>query len=113
MSADGVPQHAGDMAAQIALALDNLEAVLRAAEMSLAKRRALERLHHRRRVLLQLLRRDHGAAHGGGAWSRSGATREEVSERIHEAVDAYVLEMAELGKPLPEPVAATGTIHAA
>lgn len=42
-----------------------------------------------------------------------GATREEVSDRIHEAVDAYVREMAELGKPLPEPVAATGTIQAA
>lgn len=42
-----------------------------------------------------------------------GATREEVSVRIHEAVDAYVREMTELGMPLPEPVAATGTIHAA
>lgn len=42
-----------------------------------------------------------------------GATREEVSDRIHVAVDAYAREMAELGKPLPEPVAATGTIQAA
>jgi enamine deaminase RidA (YjgF/YER057c/UK114 family) len=33
---DGNPQHAGDMAAQIALAADNLEAVLREAGMSLA-----------------------------------------------------------------------------
>ena len=33
---DGNPQHAGDMAAQIALAADNLEAVLRDAGMSLA-----------------------------------------------------------------------------
>lgn len=33
---DGVPQHAGDMAAQIALALDNLEAVLAAADMTFA-----------------------------------------------------------------------------
>jgi len=33
--ADGVPQHPGDMAAQLALALDNLEAVLRDAGMSL------------------------------------------------------------------------------
>jgi enamine deaminase RidA (YjgF/YER057c/UK114 family) len=33
---DGAPQHAGDMAAQIALAADNLEAVLRDAGMSLA-----------------------------------------------------------------------------
>jgi len=42
-----------------------------------------------------------------------GSTRDEVSERIHEAVEAYVQEMATLGKPLPEPVAATGTIQAA
>ena len=33
---DGTPQHTGDMAAQIALAADNLEAVLRAAGMSLS-----------------------------------------------------------------------------
>lgn len=33
---DGNPQHAGDMAAQIALAADNLEAVLREAGMSLS-----------------------------------------------------------------------------
>jgi enamine deaminase RidA (YjgF/YER057c/UK114 family) len=33
---DGNPQHAGDMAAQVALAADNLEAVLRDAGMSLA-----------------------------------------------------------------------------
>jgi enamine deaminase RidA (YjgF/YER057c/UK114 family) len=36
MSPDGVPQHAGDMRAQVALALDNLEAVLSAAGMSLS-----------------------------------------------------------------------------
>ena len=36
MSDDGQPQHAGDMAAQVALSLDNLEAVLGAAGMSLA-----------------------------------------------------------------------------
>ena len=36
MSADGVPQHAGDMAAQVALSLDNLEAVLAGAGMGLA-----------------------------------------------------------------------------
>ncbi|WP_205471006.1 RidA family protein [Nocardioides sp. SYSU D00038] len=34
--ADGRPQHAGDPAAQLALALDNLEAVLAEAGMSLA-----------------------------------------------------------------------------
>ena len=37
MSADGAPQHDGDMAAQLALSLDNLEAVLGAAGMSLAR----------------------------------------------------------------------------
>ena len=36
VDADGTPQHAGDMEAQIGLALDNLEAVLAGAGMSLA-----------------------------------------------------------------------------
>ncbi len=36
MSADGKPEHDGDMAAQLALSLDNLEAVLGGAGMSLA-----------------------------------------------------------------------------
>lgn len=36
MDADGAPQHEGDMAAQVALSLDNLEAVLAEADMSLA-----------------------------------------------------------------------------
>ena len=36
MGGDGTPQHAGDMAAQVALSLDNLEAVLGEADMSLA-----------------------------------------------------------------------------
>ncbi len=35
VNADGAPQHAGDMAAQMALALDNLETVLKAADMTL------------------------------------------------------------------------------
>ncbi|MFB6610806.1 RidA family protein [Agromyces sp. NPDC056379] len=35
MGSDGRPQHDGDMAAQLALSLDNLEAVLAAADMSL------------------------------------------------------------------------------
>ncbi|MEI3867645.1 RidA family protein [Microbacterium sp. CCNWLW134] len=35
MSADGRPEHDGDLAAQLALAVDNLEAVLTAAGMSL------------------------------------------------------------------------------
>lgn len=36
MDSDGRPQHAGDMAAQVALSLDNLEAVLVEAGMSVA-----------------------------------------------------------------------------
>ncbi|WP_238006748.1 RidA family protein [Dactylosporangium sp. AC04546] len=36
MSGDGKPQHADDMVAQLALSLDNLEAVLGEARMSLA-----------------------------------------------------------------------------
>jgi len=36
MSADGQPQHEGDLAAQLALSIDNLEAVLGAADMTLA-----------------------------------------------------------------------------
>ncbi|MCW4354059.1 RidA family protein [Hoyosella sp. YIM 151337] len=36
MSDDGKPQHSDDMAAQLALSLDNLEAVLKEADMSLA-----------------------------------------------------------------------------
>ena len=36
VNANGEPMHAGDMAAQIALATDNLEAVLKAAHMTLA-----------------------------------------------------------------------------
>jgi enamine deaminase RidA (YjgF/YER057c/UK114 family) len=36
MGADGTPQHDGDMAAQLALSIDNLEAVLTDADMSLA-----------------------------------------------------------------------------
>jgi enamine deaminase RidA (YjgF/YER057c/UK114 family) len=36
VDADGIPQHPGDMAAQLELALDNLEAILTAADMTLA-----------------------------------------------------------------------------
>ncbi len=36
VDADGTPQHPGDMAAQIALALSNLEEVLKGADMTLA-----------------------------------------------------------------------------
>lgn len=40
-----------------------------------------------------------------------GATRDEVSDRIREAVSAYAKEIAVLGQHLPIPVAATGTIQ--
>jgi enamine deaminase RidA (YjgF/YER057c/UK114 family) len=36
MDADGNPRHAGDMRAQVGLAMDNLEAVLAGADMTLA-----------------------------------------------------------------------------
>ena len=36
VDADGNPQHEGDMAAQLELSVDNLEAILAAADMSLA-----------------------------------------------------------------------------
>jgi enamine deaminase RidA (YjgF/YER057c/UK114 family) len=36
MSGDGKPQHAGDLTAQLALSLDNLEAILGESGMSLA-----------------------------------------------------------------------------
>ena len=42
-----------------------------------------------------------------------GTTREEVADRIREAVGAYAQEMAALGQPLPKPVATTETIGAA
>ena len=41
-----------------------------------------------------------------------GMTRDEVSERIQEALDAYAEERAALGQALPDPVAATGTVQA-
>ncbi len=42
-----------------------------------------------------------------------GATRDEVADRIQEALDAYSHEMATLGQSLPTPNAATATIRAA
>ena len=36
VDADGTPQHPGDMAAQLELALDNLDAIVAAADMTLA-----------------------------------------------------------------------------
>jgi predicted RNase H-like HicB family nuclease len=42
-----------------------------------------------------------------------GTTQQEAATRIREAVDAYAREIAALGRRLPKPVAATGTIDAA
>jgi predicted RNase H-like HicB family nuclease len=42
-----------------------------------------------------------------------GATRDEVSTRIREAVVTYAEEMAALGEKLPEPVASAGNVNAA
>jgi predicted RNase H-like HicB family nuclease len=42
-----------------------------------------------------------------------GTGREEVADRIREALDAYAREMAGFGRPLPEPVATAETIQAA
>ncbi len=41
------------------------------------------------------------------------ASRDEVADRIQEALDAYAEGMARLGQRLPEPVAASGTVQAA
>ena len=46
MDADGKPQHDGDLPAQLALSLDNLEAVLTEAGMTLHEPRPPQRLHH-------------------------------------------------------------------
>jgi predicted RNase H-like HicB family nuclease len=42
-----------------------------------------------------------------------GSSREEVASRIQEAVDAYAREQSALGRPLPKPIAAAGTVEAA
>jgi predicted RNase H-like HicB family nuclease len=42
-----------------------------------------------------------------------GTSREEVTAGIREAVDTYARELAALGRQLPKPVAAAGTIEAA
>jgi predicted RNase H-like HicB family nuclease len=42
-----------------------------------------------------------------------GRSREEVADRIREALDAYSDEMRVLGQPLPVPVATVETIEAA
>ena len=63
MSAEGQPQHAGDMTAQVAMAVDNLEAVLARSWHGPGQRGAVEHLYDRcRRVLREL--RDDGRALG-------------------------------------------------
>jgi predicted RNase H-like HicB family nuclease len=42
-----------------------------------------------------------------------GSDRDEVTARIQEALDAYAEEITALGRRLPKPVAAAGTIEAA
>lgn len=42
-----------------------------------------------------------------------GATRGEVVAGIQEALDAYVQEMRDLGKPIPPAVATASTVEAA
>ena len=42
-----------------------------------------------------------------------GTTRNEVSQRIREALGAYAEEIAALGQSLPDPVATSETIQAA
>ncbi len=70
MSGDGKPQHAGDMAAQLALSLDNLEAILGEAGMSLVNLVRLnvyttdvDLLFQHYAVLASRLRRRGGADH--------------------------------------------------
>ena len=40
-----------------------------------------------------------------------GDTRDEVAERIQEALNAYADEMRALGQDLPDPLHTTGTAH--
>lgn len=41
-----------------------------------------------------------------------GATREEVAQRIQEAVGAYADQLRSEGRPLPAPLHDTGYVHA-
>jgi predicted RNase H-like HicB family nuclease len=41
-----------------------------------------------------------------------GDSRDELAERIQEALQAYADEMRSLGRELPPPVHAVGTVHA-
>ena len=68
VDADGTPQHPGDMAAQIALALDNLEAVLTGRRHEPGERRAAEHVHDRRGPVHSGRRRGDGVP----AWARPG-----------------------------------------
>ena len=69
MSDDGKPQHDGDMAAQLALSLDNLEAVLGEAGMSLSN---LVRLNVCTTDVDLLF---HTMAYWRGGWARPGSRR--------------------------------------
>ncbi|GAB3717587.1 hypothetical protein GCM10028793_55440 [Nocardiopsis oceani] len=87
MSADGKPQHADDMGAQLALSLDNLEAVLGEADMSLANLVRLnvyttdvDRLFEHYGVLASRL----GAAGVAPTTTMLGVTRLAVSDLIVE-----------------------------
>jgi enamine deaminase RidA (YjgF/YER057c/UK114 family) len=60
VDAEGNPQHPGDMAAQLEMALDNLEAIVADAEMTLANIVRLDWLHHRRRRDVQALPKSYG-----------------------------------------------------
>ena len=78
VDADGNPQHPGDMAAQLEMSLDNLEAILAAADMTLAN---VVRLNVYTTDLDELLKHwaglsdRFGASDGGFATSLLGVTR--------------------------------------
>lgn len=42
-----------------------------------------------------------------------GSSRDEVADRIREAVGAYAAEMAQLGQPMPAAIATSGTVASA
>ena len=55
MDADGNPLYPGDLAAQLELSLDNLEAVLAVADMTLANVRPAQLLRQGRRRVVQAI----------------------------------------------------------
>ena len=80
MSGDGTPQHAGDMAAQLALSLDNLEVLLGAAGLSLTNLVRLNVYTTDVDLLFQ---------HYGVLASRLGVLLQEVSTPIPAAWKGY------------------------